>query len=45
MTEFPKEQNKIDTSPVYHKHYCYKTFYSRFAVRLLSKIAVICCNH
>ena len=25
-TEFSKEQNKLSTSTVYHKHYCYETF-------------------
>ena len=40
-----KEQNKLSTSAVYHKHYCYITFLSRFAVRLPSKIAVICSNY
>ena len=39
MTEFSKEQGKLNTSTVYHKHYCYRTFFSRFAVRLPSKIA------
>ena len=45
-TEFSKEQNKLSTSTVCHKHkYCYETFLSRFAVRLLSKIAIICSNY
>ena len=45
LTEFSKKQNKLSTSIVYHKHYCYGTFFSRFAVRLPSKIAVICRNY
>ena len=45
VTEFSKEQNKLSTSTVYLKHYCYRTFYSRFAMRLLSKIAVIGRNY
>ena len=40
VTEFSKEQNKLSTSTVYHKHYCCRTFFGRFAVQLLSKIAV-----
>ena len=38
VTEFSKEQNKLSTSTVYHKHYCYRTCFSRFAVKLLSKM-------
>ena len=38
--EFSKEQNKLSTSTVYHKHSCY-----RFAVRLPSKTTVICHNY
>ena len=47
VTKFSKEQNKLSTSTVYHKHYYYRTFFSRFTVRLFSKIVVICrnCNH
>ena len=45
VTEFSKEQNKLSTSTVYHQHYCYRTFFSRFAVRLPAKIAVICLNY
>ena len=37
MTEFSKEQIRQSTSTVYHKHYSYRTFFSRFTVRLLSK--------
>ena len=44
-TEFSKEENKLSTRTVSHKHYCYGVFFSRFAVRLLSKKAVICCNY
>ena len=44
VIEFLKEQNKLSDSAVYHKHYCHKSFFSIFAVRLLSKIPVICGN-
>ena len=42
VTEFSKKQNKLSTSRVCHSYYCYRTFLSRFAVRPLSKIAIIC---
>ena len=45
MTEFSKEQNKQSTSTVHHKHYHYRICFSRFTVRLLSKIAVIIIIH
>ena len=45
VTEFSKEQNKLSINTVYHKHYCYRTFFDRFAMRLLLKIAVICRNY
>ena len=45
VTEFSKEQNKLSISTVHHKHYCYRNFSGRFAVKLLSKIAVICRNY
>ena len=41
VTEFSKEQNKPSTDAVYHNYYCYRTFFSRFAVRLLLKIVAI----
>ena len=44
-TEFSKEQSKLSANGVYHKHYCYRTIFSRFAVRLPSKIALICHNY
>ena len=44
-TEFSKKQNKISNRTVYHKHYCYRISFSRFAARLLSKTAVICRNY
>ena len=38
VTEFSKKQNKIkQTSASYDKHYCYRSFFSSFAVRLLFK--------
>ena len=44
-TKEKTKQNKTEqTSIVYHKHYCYRGFFSRFAVRLLSKIVVIICR-
>ena len=42
VTEFSKEQNKLTSRSVYHKHYRYKTF---LAARLLSKKAIICRNY
>ena len=45
VTEFSKEQNKPSTDAVYHNYYCYRTFFSRLAVRLLSKIVAICRNY
>ena len=45
VTEFSKEHSKLSTSTVYHKHYCYRTFFSRFAVRLPSTITIICCYY
>ena len=35
VAEFSKEQNKRSTSTVYHKHYCGRTFFSRFTVKLI----------
>ena len=45
VTEFSKEQNKLSTSTVFHKCYCYRTFFRGFAVKVPSKIAVICHNY
>ena len=50
MTEFSKEQNKLSISTVYHNYCCYRTtehraIYSKFSMRLLSKIVVICHNY
>ena len=42
VTGSSKEQIKLSTSAVCLKHYCYRDFISRFAVRLLSN--VICRN-
>ena len=45
MTEFSKEQNKLSSITDYHKHYRYKTFFSRFTVSLPSKLALISRNY
>ena len=32
VTEFSKEQNKLSSGAVYHKHHCYKSFFNFFLI-------------
>ena len=45
VTEFPNEQTKLSASTVYLKHYCYRIFFSWFAVRPHLKMALIFRNY